>query len=157
MTDKLPENDLEGRVADLKAREVAAGGPEALVSSLASGLSKLRRYVLIASIGLVLDIALSVVAVLTVLSLQHSEHSLRTAVGQQAVNTTDIASNRNVAYRDCLASNSFKATDKALWEFYLTQPNGLDGTPADVATRAHTKAAMEVYLAKTFKPVVCKP
>lgn len=65
-------DDIERRADELTAREVEAGGPGALVDSLAQGLKRQGRYIFITAISVAADILLSVILAIVVLVVNHA-------------------------------------------------------------------------------------
>lgn len=135
MSEPTDDGDIAERTKALNLREAAAGGPQALVESLVKGVHRQGRFLKWVAISVVFDIVLSIILGFAVLQINHNAY---------AVHLT------------CLSGNTFRANERALWDFVFQLPANPNETSAEKAFRESQTDKFTAFLDKTFAPRTCK-
>jgi hypothetical protein len=146
-------DDIERRVREQSAKEMAAGGPDEIIAALVKGYSRLNRVVIFAVIGLVLDISLTVAGFFLVNAVRHIAHRADTNASAiaQIVYTQQVG-----VYRQCQrsATNTHKinSTDRAFVAFLRGIP-----PPRTIQSKENLKEFQAIYRRAILKVPDCGP
>lgn len=140
----MNEDELTARAHELNAAEHSAGGPSALLASLEAGVAKLKHQTMLVTLGLVMDLLLSVVLGVFAILAVHTANRVQHNTGLTSVNRVN-------AHQSCLADNVLLSNDRAVWEFFLGLPAPTDETEAQRAARSANLFVLKDKLDVTFK------
>lgn len=145
-------DDIEARVDELAVREAQAGGPEALVQSLADGLKRQGRYIAITAISVAADIILSVVLALVVLITHNTtDRANSNAAAIRQVVHTQALDAWTQCEKSAVNTTKINSTDLAFVQFLQSLPT-TNSTPEGKAALATFE---EIYQDAVLAVPVC--
>lgn len=138
------------RSNDLTAREMVAGGPQAMISNLQKGLVRQGRSIKWIIFSVVADVVLSVILGIII-------YQADLTASRADRNTTVLQRNSDVAYQTCLNSNQVRAAEKTLWLYIVN--NSLFSAPAKNTAEASAQAIqisnLRTYINTNLAPRTC--
>jgi hypothetical protein len=125
-----PSDDIVAQSADLSARVHAAGGPDALISTLAKGVKRQKRALWLLAVSVFIDLCLT---------------------GALTVAFSHINANTVTAKNSCKAGNDFRTDDRKLWEFVVALPTKTsNGTTLGQLLGPANEKTLDGFLDTTF-------